>query len=151
MGNIIQNTTDQGLNGRIDLVKLYNKVGYLKDINTPKRPKTALERAREKPDTVKQPPNNYALKGLLRLLMSMRSITATYNINSGTILPGFLPSPNMFGMDNQWNAPGWDSFSAARTRKSGRSPHRMAGFPSQPCSQHRSVRIKPKTWPSYRS
>ena len=107
LGNIIQNTQEQGLNGRIDLVKLYNKIGFLKDINTPKRPPTPVEKSRTKPDTVKQPPNNYLAKGLLRLLMSMRSLTGTYNINSGTILPGFLPSPNMMGMDNSWNAPGW--------------------------------------------
>ena len=107
LGNIIQNSQDQGLNGRIDLVKLYNKIGYLKDINTPKRPPTPLEKAKTKPDTVKVPPNNYAVKGFLRLLMSMRSITATYTVTSGTILPGFLPSPNLLGMDNAWSAPGW--------------------------------------------
>ncbi|NOT74719.1 MAG: cell surface protein SprA [Cyclobacteriaceae bacterium] len=107
LGNIIQNTVDQGLNGRIDLVKLYNKSSYLKDINTPKRPQTAVEKARMRADTVKRPPNNYAVKGLLRLLMSMRSITATYNINAGTILPGFTPTPNILGMDNAWAAPGW--------------------------------------------
>ncbi|MBY0434904.1 MAG: cell surface protein SprA, partial [Cyclobacteriaceae bacterium] len=107
LGNIIQNTQDQGLNGRIDLVKLYNKIGFLKDINTPKRPTTPVEKARAKPDTVKQPPNNYALKGFLRLLMSMRNITATYNVTQGTILPGFTQSPYLLGMDNTWNAPGW--------------------------------------------
>ena len=107
LGNIIQNTQEQGLNGRVDLVKLYNKIGYLKDINTPKRAPTPVEKAKAKPDTVKQPPNNYAVKGLLRLLMSMRNITGTYTITSGTILPGFLPSPNIMGMDNTWNAPGW--------------------------------------------
>ncbi|CAN5391011.1 cell surface protein SprA [soil metagenome] len=107
LGNIIQNSVDQGLNGRIDLVKLYNKIGYLKDINTPKRPPTPVEKARAKADTIKQPPNNYALKSLLRLIMSMRSITGTYTITSGTLLPGFLPSPNILGMDNQWAAPGW--------------------------------------------
>ena len=107
LGNIIQNSQDQGLNGRIDLVKLYNKIGYLKDINTPKRPPTPLEKAKTKPDTVRVPPNNYAIKGLLRLLMSMRSLTATYTVTSGTILPGFLPSPNLMGMDNSWTAPGW--------------------------------------------
>jgi len=107
LGNIIQNTVDQGLNGRIDFVKLYNKIGYLKDINSPKRAPTPVEKARAKPDTVKQPPNNYAIKGLLRILMSLRSVTATYNITSGTILPGFLPSPTIGGMDNSWTAPGW--------------------------------------------
>ncbi|MEQ8424075.1 MAG: cell surface protein SprA, partial [Cyclobacteriaceae bacterium] len=107
LGNTIQNTQDQGLTGRIDFTKLYNKVGYLKDINTPKRPPTTAERARQQPDTVKQAPDLLAVKGLLKLLMSVRNISGTYNINQGTILPGFTPSPNLFGMDKAWTAPGW--------------------------------------------
>ncbi len=107
LGNIIQNSQDQGLNGRIDLLKLYNKIGYLKEINTPKQKPTPMEKARAKPDTVKQPPNNFALKGLLRLMMSIRNLTATYNVTQGTILPGFLPTPSLLGMDAGWNAPGW--------------------------------------------
>ncbi|MBS1543526.1 MAG: cell surface protein SprA, partial [Bacteroidetes bacterium] len=107
LGNIIQNSQDQGLNGRIDLLKLYNKIGYLKEINTPKQKPTPVDKARAKPDTVKQPPNNFALKGLLRLMMSIRNLTATYNVTQGTILPGFLPTPSLFGMDAGWNAPGW--------------------------------------------
>jgi len=106
LGNTIQNSQDQGLNGRIDLLKLYNKLGFLKDINTPKRQLSPAEKARAKPDTVKQPPNNYLVKGFLRMLMSIRNITATYNVNQGTILPGFLPSPKNLGMDESWSAPG---------------------------------------------
>lgn len=105
LGNTIQNTQDQGLTGRIDFTKLYNKVGFLKDINTPKRPPSPVERA--KPDTVKAPPNFGALKGVARLLMSIRNISGTYNITQGTILPGFKPSPYLFGMDRDWSAPGW--------------------------------------------
>ena len=107
LGNTIQNTQDQGLTGRIDLTKLYNKVGYLKKINTPKRPPSPTQRAQQKPDTVKQAPDLVAVRGLLRLLMSVRNINGTYNITQGTILPGFNPSPNMFGMDKDWSAPGW--------------------------------------------
>jgi cell surface protein SprA len=107
LGNIIQNNRDQGFNGRLDLLKLYNKVGYLKKINTPKRPPTPVEKARAKPDTVKQPPNYALVNGFLRLLMSMRSITGTYNINQGTILTGFTGTPDVFGQDNTLDAPGW--------------------------------------------
>jgi len=107
LGNTIQNKQDQGLTGRIDLTKLYNKVGFLKDINTPKRPPTTVQRAQQKPDTVKQAPNIGAVKGFLRLLMSIRNITGTYNVNQGTILPGFTPTPYLFGMDKTWSAPGW--------------------------------------------
>jgi cell surface protein SprA len=111
LGNIIQNTQDQALNGKIDMLKLYNKVGFLKSINTPKRKPTALEKAKPKSaaaDTVKQPPDLFALKGLLRLIMSLRNIQGTYSLTQGTILPGFQPTPNLFGMDKGWSAPGWN-------------------------------------------
>jgi cell surface protein SprA len=107
LGNTIQNNRDQGFNGRLDLLKLYNKVGYLKKINTPKRPPTPVEKAKAKPDTVKQPPNYALVNGFLRLLMSMRSITGTYNINQGTILTGFTGTPDVLGQDNTLDAPGW--------------------------------------------
>jgi cell surface protein SprA len=110
LGNIIQNTREQALNGRVDLTKLYNKIGFLKDINTPKKPLTPLEKAKQakaQPDTVRRPPELRGVKALLRLMMSVRSITGTYTINEGTILPGFTASPYLFGMDKAWSQPGW--------------------------------------------
>lgn len=110
MGNIIQNTREQAVNGRVDLTKLYNKVGFLKDINTPKRPMTPLEKAKaakQQPDTVRRPPELKGVKALLRLLMSVRNVTGTYTITEGTILPGFTGTPYLFGMDKTWSQPGW--------------------------------------------
>lgn len=110
LGNVIQNTQDQGINGKVDFLKLYNKIGFLKDINTPKRRPSPVERAKQRPsptDTVKRPPELRAVKGFLRLLMSLRSITGTYTLNQGTTLAGFQPSPYLFGMDKGYNAPGW--------------------------------------------
>jgi len=111
LGNIIQNTQDQTINGRIDFVKLYNKWKFLKDANTPKRPLSPLEKARQQKaavaDTVKKPRALNGLKGLSRLLMSVRNINGSYTINQGTILPGFMPSPHRMGMDRNWDAPGW--------------------------------------------
>jgi len=110
LGNIIQNTQDQGLNGKIDMVKLYNKIGFLKTINTPPRPSTiSTQKPTEpaKPDTVRRPPELKAVKSLLRLIMSVRNITGTYSVTQGTILPGFTPTPYLFGMDKSWSAPGW--------------------------------------------
>lgn len=107
LGNTIQNSQDQGINGRIDFLKLYNKIGYLKEINTPKKKLTPAEKLKQKRDTIPDPPENYALKALLRLMMAVRNLTVTYNITQGTILPGFMPSPDRFGMDQSWSAPGW--------------------------------------------
>jgi cell surface protein SprA len=102
--NIIQNSRDQTITGRVDMTKLYNKVKLLKDINSP--PKPARPNAVKQPDTVRTTPP--VIKGFLRLLMSVRSLNATYSIIDGTILPGFSPSPHLFGMDKDFAAPGWN-------------------------------------------
>lgn len=98
--NTIQNSRDQTVTGRIEMVKLYNKIKFLKDINSP----TKVAVKTNQPDTVRT--TSPAVKGLLRLLMSLRSINGSYSIIEGTILPGFSPSPWLFGVD-QFGAPGW--------------------------------------------
>lgn len=100
--NTIQNNREQTLTGRIDLIKLYNKIGFLKKINTPPKPPV---RQPAQPDTTKTTPP--LVKGFLRLLMSLRSINGTYSLIEGTILPGFEPTARFLGMDREWNAPGW--------------------------------------------
>ena len=107
LGNIIQNTQDQALNGKIDMVKLYNKIGFLKNVNTPPRAVPLTPQKTNQPDTVKRPPELKAIKSLLRLIMSVRNITGTYSVSQGTILPGFTPNPYLMGMDKSWSAPGW--------------------------------------------
>ncbi len=103
--NIVQNSRDQSLTGRLDMVKLYNKVKFLKDINTPPKPVSGKTPANKQADTVRAP--SPVIKGFLRLLMSLRSINGTYTVTEGIILPGFSPSPYLFGMDRDFSAPGW--------------------------------------------
>jgi cell surface protein SprA len=112
--NTIQNSRDQNFTGRADLVKLYNKVAFLKKLNTAPRPSPTRTSTnprvpvRPQPsDTVKERSMPGAVRGLLRLLMSVRSINGTYTIAEGTVLPGFTPQPKFLGMDQDWNAPGW--------------------------------------------
>ena len=100
--NTIQNSRDQTITGRLDMVKLYNKVQFLKDINSPKPPPKPTAK---QVDTVRAP--SPVVKGFMRLLMSLRSVNGTYTITDGTILPGFIPSPYLFGMDKGFEAPGW--------------------------------------------
>ena len=115
--NTIQNSRENNFSGKVDFVKLYNKVKFLKDLNTPPRPPVRQPAARPgapptrptptppKADTVKSTPG--LLKGFARLLMSLRSVNATYTLTEGTILPGFNRTPKFFGMDKEWEAPGW--------------------------------------------
>jgi len=108
-GNTIQNSRDNSVNGKIDLVKLYNKINFLKEINSPTSGGRGRVSSLRKPaasDTVEAKPDNKGVKGALRFLMSLRSINASYTLREGTLLPGFKPRPFLFGLDSGFNAPG---------------------------------------------
>ncbi|HSI89677.1 MAG TPA: cell surface protein SprA, partial [Adhaeribacter sp.] len=47
------------------------------------------------------------LKGILRGLMTARSINGTYTRSEGTMLPGYLPKTRFFGFDEDFDAPGF--------------------------------------------
>jgi cell surface protein SprA len=120
--NTIQNTRENNLSGKIDLVKLYNKIKFLKDINTPAKPTASRPQParpttnrpqanrpaqpQPKADTVRKTPG--IVKGFFRTLMSLRSINVTYTLTEGTILPGFSQTPKFLGMSEDWSAPGWN-------------------------------------------
>ncbi|MGB3589773.1 MAG: cell surface protein SprA, partial [Tunicatimonas sp.] len=110
IGNNIQNNRDRSATGKIDMVGLYNKIKFLKDINDggrgrrpqpqpPRNPQDTTEQEKPKPDLK-------ALKGLSRLIMALRSINVTYSLNEGTMLPGFIQTPYLFGLDDAFAAPG---------------------------------------------
>ncbi|MGV3539283.1 MAG: cell surface protein SprA, partial [Rufibacter sp.] len=115
LGNTIENSVETTVNGKVDLVRLYNKVKFLKAVNdaapnpgvraqnvrTPARPGTTPAAA----DTTKQRENKF-LKGVLRTLMSTRSVNFTYARTEGTLLPGFLPTAQNFGLADGFGAPG---------------------------------------------
>ena len=111
LGNISQNSREIGTTGKIDFVKLYNKVKFLREINTPPRPSRSRTRptntqARDTTEAKKS--EMKALKGFARFLMMIRSVNATYSVREGTMLPGYALQPFLFGMDDNWSAPGWD-------------------------------------------
>ncbi|MGL1887203.1 MAG: cell surface protein SprA [Reichenbachiella sp.] len=101
-GNVVSNSRNQDLTGKIDLVRLYNKSKYLSKINRPP-PRSRTSRY----DTVRSSGGTSAFKGVLRLIMSVRSVNVTYGVREATTLPGMVPSPHMFGMDSDFESPGW--------------------------------------------
>ncbi|MFW5759396.1 MAG: cell surface protein SprA, partial [Cyclobacteriaceae bacterium] len=108
-GHTIQNNREQGVSGKIDFIRLYNKIKFLEEINRPvrRRPARRPPTRREAADTVEQKPDLKFLKGALRTLMAVRSVNITYGRREGTILPGFTKDPSLFGMDSSFNSPGW--------------------------------------------
>ncbi len=109
--NTIQNSRERNFAGRLDLVKLYNKVSFLKEINTPPPPPRTTgarpQQQQQQADTVKKAGIPAVVKNLFKLMMSVKSINGTYSIAEGTILPGFDVTPKFLGMDESWSAPGW--------------------------------------------
>ncbi len=110
-GNFINNSRDQTLSGRADFVKLYNVLPFLKRANAPApTARRSTSRSRANGDNSQapavNPPKPFG-NVLLRLLMSLRSANVTYGVREGTTLPGFLPTPFLFGLDSGFSSPGW--------------------------------------------
>jgi cell surface protein SprA len=125
IGNSIENQNTKQLNGNMDFVKLYNKIGYLKTLNTPQRsvgrggpaPRPGAVRPGAKPQeeegnadsTNTKPAVNYfkiVADQVLKLVMSVKKANLNYTQNNGMFLPGFLPEPDIFGLNLAASAPG---------------------------------------------
>jgi cell surface protein SprA len=106
LGNTIENSTEFSVNGRFDMVKLYNKVKFLKDVNSPASPQGRPVVPAPGDTTVQKKSEMRVAKSLARFLMMTRSINFTYLQNRGTMLPGYLPRTKMFGFDDEFDAPG---------------------------------------------
>nr|WP_192823807.1 cell surface protein SprA [Rufibacter sp. LB8] len=115
LGNTIENKTEKSLSGKVDLVRLYNKVKILKAVNdaTPQPSVKQAQNGRLASGTPgaaaadsTQKRENKALKAVLRTLMSARSVNFTFAQTEGTLLPGFLPTAQNFGLADGFGAPG---------------------------------------------
>ena len=121
LGNTVQNNAEFSANGKIDLVKLYNKVKFLNIINNApaadgrsrsvandllnaSRPNEAEGRKPAAADTTRE--KYRFVKAVLRGLMTARSINFTYVRANGTLLPGYLPKTALFGFNRGFTAPG---------------------------------------------
>jgi cell surface protein SprA len=120
-GNTIENSSVKLLNGSINLVTLYNKVPYLKQINQktqgrsenrgPAQRNPEADKKQPKPDSLQKlvPKFNlgkFLLDGTLRVLMGVRKATFAYTQGNGVLLPGFNPDPQVLGNNWSLNAPG---------------------------------------------
>ena len=127
VGNILQNSRVLAWSGKLNFITLYNKVPYLKKVNR-KYGNSRNSRSRsnttkggkkdkvnpEKSEVVKkkkEAESNKLIDQFARLLMSVKSVNATFNTNDGIMLPGYANRTNLLGMDNNWSAPGIDFIS----------------------------------------
>ncbi len=113
LGNTVENSQSIRFNVNANLVNLYNKVGFLQQINQqrggggqrgggPQPPGPGTDDDDDdRPDYARA-----VLETALRMLMSVRNLSINYTETSGTHMPGFTPTPNAFGQDWDLMAPG---------------------------------------------
>jgi cell surface protein SprA len=123
LGNTISNSRVQAWNFNFNLMQLYNKFPFLRDINSPgqrpsaRDPKKTEKGAKKGPtverESSKKPP---ALVFTMKLLMSLKNVSVSYTTNDATTLPGFDPKPQYLGQDFSNGGPGWDFILAMQGR-----------------------------------
>jgi cell surface protein SprA len=109
LGNVIQNTRDRSLNGKLDFIRLYNKSKRLNALNAPKRPTIpGRPQAQPQADEEKQPITDGAMANILRFMMMIKEVNFRYQVTQGTFLPGYLENSGLLGMDRSFLNPGLD-------------------------------------------
>lgn len=109
LGNVISNTRQRGVRVGFDLSKLYAKWGFLKEVDQggpppPPPPNDEDTTQNEKPR--KRLSEYAAIRAVVKVLTMVKRVNFTYSINESTTLPGFRPLPNLFGMADNFDAPG---------------------------------------------
>jgi len=127
LGNTLQNSNTIQGNATVNMVTLYNNVPYLKKINqgkSKKKPGVKDPQGKKQPnlvdegkdskkgkgkDSLQEKPNygKMILDGTLRVMMLVRNVSANYSRGSGTTLPGYMGTPNLFGIDFSNSSPGF--------------------------------------------
>lgn len=126
LGNTIQNSQQLQGNASLNFVTLYNTIPYLKKINSgsnmtqrggsrgdDKNPKGRTDlnndKNKSKNDSLKDKPQvgKMILDGTLRLLMSVRNVSANFSQGRGTTLPGYMHSATLVGHTRESSGPGF--------------------------------------------
>ena len=108
LGNVIENSRNLQFTGNVDLTKLYGKINYLKKLNQPANANAAKGQAGNHTAQPVEPVakdslnkvNYFKIIGdeFLKLLMSVKRGSITYSEGTGTLFPGFIPSPQFLGV-----------------------------------------------------
>ncbi len=129
-GNTIQNSNTKQLNGNFTMTTLYNKVPFLKKINSPKpkeppKPKPEIKKdikgqkpeegapqdttKGKKPVVKEKKPGQIpdAVRFIGKMIMGIKTVGFTYSENTGTTLPGYVNYSDVMGQDIDNSSPGY--------------------------------------------
>ncbi len=122
LGNTIENSRNIQVNSNFRMQNLYKKIPYLKELSrknkrrgtAPRPPRSRTKAGKDKnkeqlaDSTDQNKPNYFKIiaDNTLKFLMMWKDGSISYSDRSGTMLPGFMPEPNLFGNNFNLNAPG---------------------------------------------
>ncbi len=127
MGNTIENSNTININGNARMTTLYNKWKYLQKIGNqgsqrnmragpPSRQRAEREAEQNKPDPATTEADSTASKSskvfkllgtsVVRLIIGFKDVQVNYSESQGTLLPGFMPTPDILGNRLSDMAPG---------------------------------------------
>lgn len=102
----IQNSQSRSINSTFAFDKLYDKIPYLKKLQggrtssrSRSRSSRSTEGGEEEASRKKDREISTVEKIFLRPLLSIRELKFTYRENLSTVIPGFVNTPNFFGMN----------------------------------------------------
>lgn len=138
LGHTVSNGQQLQANATLNLLSLYNKVPYLRDVNRGKRSSkskskskrpTAMTEETDKSKISKAPKeeekkDHPVLDAGLRFLMGVKNISGSYSLNRGITLPGFKHQSTYLGMDpNAGMAPGYGFVLGQQTKFGANETH----------------------------
>ena len=98
LGNIIENGREYSLTTKLDINNLYNKLPIFRNYT----------KKFEETDTTNTLFQSRLFDGIMKMIMSVKSINLTYNVSERTALAGIVDSPGLFGKNTISSSPGWD-------------------------------------------
>src|SRR5690606_13977414 len=107
LGNVIQNTRDRVLTGKLDFVALYNKSNRLKGLYSPRRPTIPGRPNPQETVTEESPTNEGFGTELLKFVLMLKEVNFRYQISQGTFLPRYMENSGLLGMDQSFINPGF--------------------------------------------
>jgi len=117
LGNILTNGQTRNLTGDLDFERLYQKSKFLRSVYSDatdqkqKRQKPQRDSTGKKIKLPKNPNQLYYVgtipKTFTKLATSLKRISLQYNEDLGTLLPGYLDSTRVLGMNLKNGNPGW--------------------------------------------
>ena len=110
LGNLIQNSQQRQVNVDLNFEKLYDQIPFLREANQsgrrrrPTRRPGAAARNGQEEERTREP--GKVTNSLIRPLLAVRRARLNYSEDFTTVIPGFLPEPDLFGLSDGWSTPG---------------------------------------------